>query len=304
MSDQPAPPDDRDDAADLLPVLDGRVGPAIRLAHARQQAMARSIVERALDAPAVVPAATVAPAATVEPATVEPAAVEATTARRPRAGRLLLAAAMVAAMVGTAAAVVATRLLQPSAPASGPPAPIPPAPVPAPPAPIAPAPPAPIVELATPAPTLDPPTETPRTAPPLRPAARPEPRPAPVAADLLALASDRRRARAWREADALYRRVARDFAGQSEASVAEVASATLHLEHLGDAAGARAGYRRALALRPAGVLAEEARWGLIECARVLGEPDAERAALRDFLARHPGSALAAAAERRLRALAP
>ena len=84
--------------------------------------------------------------------------------------------------------------------------------------------------------------------------------------------------------------------------VAQLASATLHLEHLGDARGALATYRRALAARPGGELGEEARWGVAEATRALGDRAGEAAALAAFLDAHPGSALAPAAQRRLAAL--
>jgi hypothetical protein len=122
--------------------------------------------------------------------------------------------------------------------------------------------------------------------------------------DLLALANERRRAREWDEADQLYRAVIRRFPSSDAAVVAAVASATLHLEHLGDAAGALREYRQALAARPAGPLAEEARWGIAEAERVLGDAAAESEALRTFLANHPGSAFAPVARSRQAELSP
>ncbi len=122
--------------------------------------------------------------------------------------------------------------------------------------------------------------------------------------DLLGLANERRRARDWRGADTLYRAVCRRFPDSAAAVVAGVASASLHLEQLGDAAGALRDYQRALAAQPSGPLAEEARWGIAEAERGLGAAAAEREALHDFLVHHPGSALAPAAKRRQAELAP
>jgi hypothetical protein len=118
-------------------------------------------------------------------------------------------------------------------------------------------------------------------------------------ADLLALANERRTRRDWSGADAYYAAVVSRFRGADAAVVAEVASAALHLQHLGDPAGALRGYQRALGARPSGPVAEEARWGVAEARRSLGETDAEIQALRDFVDHHPDSALAPAASRRL-----
>ncbi len=122
--------------------------------------------------------------------------------------------------------------------------------------------------------------------------------------DLLALANQQRRAREWGSADALYRAVSGRFTGSDAAVVAEIASATLHLEQLEDAHGALRGYRRALWERPTGPLSQEARWGMAEAYRALGDRAAEAAALREFLSHHPESALAPAARRRQAELAP
>ena len=98
--------------------------------------------------------------------------------------------------------------------------------------------------------------------------------------DIVALANQQRKEKRWRAAEALYERVMRDHAGTDAAAIATVASASLHLDHLADPAGALRRFRRALRLRPDGPLAEEARWGLAETYRALGDVEAERAALR------------------------
>jgi hypothetical protein len=118
--------------------------------------------------------------------------------------------------------------------------------------------------------------------------------------DLLRLANERRRAKRWSDADAVYRRVIKDHGSSSSAYVAMVASASLHLDHLDDAAGARKLFRQALSRQPSGALVEEARFGLAEAERALGDESAERAALSLFVAAHPDSPLAERARARLR----
>ena len=120
--------------------------------------------------------------------------------------------------------------------------------------------------------------------------------------DLLAEANAQRAAHEWKAADALYARVVagspKGLAGQT----ALVASATLHLEHLGDPVGAERRFRSVLA-HPGG-LAEDARWGVAECERARGDEKAERHALDDFLAHHPSSPIAPRARARLAELGP
>jgi hypothetical protein len=118
------------------------------------------------------------------------------------------------------------------------------------------------------------------------------------AADLLGEANAKRAAKQWRESDALYTRVVRRAPNSLAAQTALVASASLRLEHLGDARGAATRFRRALAIAPNGALAEEARWGLAEAARALHDDAAEARALDDFLAHHASSPLAPRARAR------
>jgi len=117
--------------------------------------------------------------------------------------------------------------------------------------------------------------------------------------DIVALANQRRKDKRWRAAEELYERAMRDHAGTDAAAIATVASASLHLDHLDDPAGAQRRFRRALRLRPDGPLAEEARWGLAETQRALGDEPAERTALRAFLSAHPRSVNAGRARQRL-----
>lgn len=264
-----------DALAGVMPKLDDEPGPARRLSTARASRMVADILAAAATPQLETPASSDAPPST-------------TPAPRKRWVPLLAAALVAAAVVGAGAAVITTRLMTHA-----------PAPQAAPPAP-----PAPPTLTPAPAPAVAPIDVAPvAVAPPA-----PPPRPRPVAtddapaADLLARANQARKDRAWRDADALYRRVAARFAGTDAAVVAQLASATLHLEHLGDARGALATYRRALTARAGGELGEEARWGIAEATRALGDRAGEAAALAAFLDAHPGSALAPAAQRRLAAL--
>jgi hypothetical protein len=147
------------------------------------------------------------------------------------------------------------------------------------------------------------PSPQPAVAPAVPP--RSEPTPASVAdasRDLLEQANRMRAARRWRDAERLYARVAREYAGSDEAYVALIASATLRLEHTGRAQDALAMYRRALALRPRGDLVEQVRYGIAEAHRALAEPEQEARALRSFLDAHAASLRAPDARARLREL--
>lgn len=136
------------------------------------------------------------------------------------------------------------------------------------------------------------------------PASVEPPRPRPSSPeDLLRLANGRRRVMRFREADALYQQVLRSGPRSDAAYVARLASAALRLEHLRDARGALRLYDEALRLRPHGSLALEARRGVVECYRALGDRAAERRALRDLLEAQPDPDLRAWAEARLRTLA-
>ena len=97
-----------------------------------------------------------------------------------------------------------------------------------------------------------------------------------------------------------YRRVRlRSSAGPS-GYVATIAEAEIRLEHLGEVRGAIRLFRAAIAA--GGALDGEARYGLARAYREADEPAKERAALEDFLTRHPSSPLAALASKRLDAL--
>lgn len=131
----------------------------------------------------------------------------------------------------------------------------------------------------------------------------PAPRRAETPQDLLRLANARRKAERYADADELYQRVVRKHAGTDEAYVAMVASAQLRLDQLGKPASALRLYRRALRIRPSGALAEEARYGVAEAHRALGDEDAEADALAEFLERHPSSPLRERAKARYESIA-
>ncbi|ACY15815.1 tetratricopeptide repeat protein [Haliangium ochraceum] len=143
--------------------------------------------------------------------------------------------------------------------------------------------------IATPQPAPEPPAE------PVAPAPRtPE--------DLLKQANQQRQQRAWQRAESLYLQVVAEHPGSSAAYVAALAAAAIRLDHLGNPAGALRLYRDALRSERNRALAEEARYGVAEAYRALGQRASEQRALEEFLAHHPDSPLAAASRRRLNAL--
>src|SRR5262249_34853887 len=132
--------------------------------------------------------------------------------------------------------------------------------------------------IAKPAASSRPPDEPPAPTPP---AAAPE--------DLLAEANAARAEHRWRDADALYAQVASGPGANRRGKTGRVGAATTRREHMGDRAGAARRFRAALAAGPRDALAEDARWGLAESARALGDTAAELQALDDFLAHHGSS---------------
>lgn len=273
----------------LLPRLDGRAGPARRLPSSAAAELIRSAIDEALESPEELDAELIEP---LEPPR--------------RTGRVLAfaAAALIGISVGGGAAALVSRILDGRLPRSEPK----PARAVRPPArsttrlPAPPPPPAP-VEVAIPPALFNPAPEPARPVPPPRPVAQARPRVvvpenAPPE-DLLALANEQRRLRNWPDADLLYRTVISRFPSTDAAVVSEISSATLHLQQLADPTGALASYRLALKARSSGPLAEEARWGVAEAQRSLGDAQAEAEALGQFLELHPRSALAETARRRL-----
>jgi len=103
-------------------------------------------------------------------------------------------------------------------------------------------------------------------------------------------------------AERLYARVFQEHPGSLAGYVARVAAASIRLDHLADAQGARALLQGALRERPGGVLDLEVRAGLSKAERALGDQGAERAALQALVKAHPASLAAERARERLREL--
>ncbi|MFP2905175.1 tetratricopeptide repeat protein [Pyxidicoccus sp. 3LFB2] len=120
--------------------------------------------------------------------------------------------------------------------------------------------------------------------------------------DLLRQANELRAAGRWKEAEALYLHVIHAQPSSLASYVARVASGSLRLEHLGNARGALGQFEEALRMQPNGVLGQEARYGIAEAWRELGDRAAEARALEEFLSFHPDSPLGATARARLREL--
>lgn len=78
-------------------------------------------------------------------------------------------------------------------------------------------------------------------------------------------------------------RVMRRYHGTSAAQIAQLSSAALHLEHLGQPREALRLYQGAAAAQGRGPLAEEALYGAAEAYRALGDRDGEVRALRGLL---------------------
>lgn len=254
-----------EDIGGLLPALDSQPGPARRLSQRR----AAEIVGAVLDMDQAKGMDGAAPPRIRD------------RERAPVLVRLLAAALLLVLLAGGALAAVYLIRQRP-------------APVPG----AAPAP----ISAPAPAPAAAAPSIIPEAAPPTAstPARRAVSARGPE--DLLLLANRRRGERRFRDADALYQRVLLRHPGTPAAYVAQLASASLRLEHLRDPRGARRLYEAALRTRPAGPLSEEARLGLADACRALHARDAEAQALRDLLSAHPDTLHRRQAEARLRAL--
>jgi tetratricopeptide (TPR) repeat protein len=147
----------------------------------------------------------------------------------------------------------------------------------------------------------------------LEPEAPAEPEPPPIhsrregtaprtAEDWMQRASRLRGEGKWHEAEKTYRRVVSEHPGTASAYVARVAAASLRLDRLGDAAGARRLFEEALGARPGGALDIEVRQGIADASRRLGDAGRERAALQALVAAHPHTRAAEDARRRLDSL--
>jgi hypothetical protein len=84
-----------------------------------------------------------------------------------------------------------------------------------------------------------------------------------------------------------------------QAQAAALTTAALELEHLGRPRAALDRYRSLMSEPLPEPLAEEVRWGIVECHRQLGSRHDEAASLRDYLEAHPGGLLRSHAESRL-----
>lgn len=126
--------------------------------------------------------------------------------------------------------------------------------------------------------------------------------PAAVAAtpsELIREARERVRARDWRGAAELYRRIVREFPGRPEAVTVRVSLAGIELDHLGDPASALADYRGYLRGARDGALAEDALWGTGVAHARLGQFSEEKRVLEEFVRRFPQSTRSGAAQDRL-----
>jgi hypothetical protein len=121
-----------------------------------------------------------------------------------------------------------------------------------------------------------------------------------AAEDHLGRANSLRGEHRYREALDLYLYVAREYPRSQQARAAQLAAAAIRLEQFRDIDGAEVLYRSVR--NGAGELSAEADFGLAEVARARGDDTGEIHALREFLQRHAGHPLQAAAERRMKAL--
>jgi tetratricopeptide (TPR) repeat protein len=146
------------------------------------------------------------------------------------------------------------------------------------------------------------PAEAPSAEPPDRSAhdLRTVARHSPAAEDHLARANSLRGEHRYREALDLYLHVAQQYPRSQQARAAQLAAAAIRLEQLADIDGAERLYRAVQA--GSGERSAEADFGLAEVARARGDRVGERRALGEFLERHAGHPLEAAAERRMNAL--
>jgi len=141
-------------------------------------------------------------------------------------------------------------------------------------------------------------------APEVEPSAPPRAPATPAAApktpeDWLDRANDLRAKGRFVEAERAYARVYEQYPGTGAAYVARVAGASLRLDHLGDASGARRLFEAALRGAPGGALDLEIRQGVARAAARLGDRAAERSALEALVRAHPGSKAAERARERL-----
>lgn len=121
--------------------------------------------------------------------------------------------------------------------------------------------------------------------------------PAPSAADLLRAARGLVGKGRWAEAAASYRRLRQLHPGSAEAHTVLVALGQLQLDRLGDPRAASRSFSAYLA--GGGALSQEAHYGKIRALRALGARPEERAAIEQYLARHPSGEDAPSLRKRL-----
>lgn len=266
-------------------VLDARPGPAARISKDRANAMVEAALDSALDAALTANASdlpnAIAPAARISKLNA--------IVSHPAARAIVLAAAALLMLVGGAAAAkLVVQAFFADEPAQVMPAPAPAVAAPAPPkratAESA------IVE---PEPAIEAPEE-PALVAPTR-----EARETRAPEDLLQHANRARTAGKFREAAETYALVYERHPSTLSAYVAEVAAASIELEHLDSPAHAARLFRHALRARPKGALDLEARQGLALALRDLGQTREEIAVLRSLVVAHPDRPAATRARARL-----
>jgi tetratricopeptide (TPR) repeat protein len=120
--------------------------------------------------------------------------------------------------------------------------------------------------------------------------------------DLLQKANRLRTHGRFRQSAQTYQAVSERYPGTLSAYVAQVAAASIELEHLSRPLRARKLFERALREHPEGALDVEARQGLATALRDLGDTRAEATVLRSLLELHAGSPAARRAQVRLKEL--
>lgn len=120
--------------------------------------------------------------------------------------------------------------------------------------------------------------------------------------DLLQKANRLRTLGRFKQSAQTYQAVSERYPGTLSAYVAQVAAASIELEHLGRPQRARKLFERALREHPEGALDVEARQGLATALRDLGEARAEASVLRELVESHAGSPAARRAQVRLQEL--
>lgn len=120
--------------------------------------------------------------------------------------------------------------------------------------------------------------------------------------DLLQKANRLRTLGRFRQSAQTYQAVSERYPATLSAYVAQVAAASIELEHLSRPARARKLFERALREHPEGALDVEARQGLATALRDLGDTRAEVSVLRGLVESHAGSPAARRAQVRLQEL--